>query len=167
MFASTYIFAVILKTPVGVDHLTLRQKDKEPMRETYQELKSCASVLSYLQLLRLPSHFEQLCDGVDEPLEVMVTHLLDLSVVVPDPSVQLLHEEAMFLTVVHRPGEGKNVFTFFQNHLKPNIHLLSHSKAGIFQFLVHRMKVRNKSLLSADDKLQDKLTNISNLAREE
>lgn len=41
MLVSTYIFAVILKTSVGVDHLTLRQKDKEPMRETYEELKSC------------------------------------------------------------------------------------------------------------------------------
>lgn len=78
---STHHFAIILKTLVCLGHLTL-------------------------QFLRLPSHFEQLCDGVNEPLEVMVTHLLDLSVVVPDAHIQLLHEETMFLTVVHRPGES-------------------------------------------------------------
>lgn len=62
------------------------------------------SVSPYLQLLRLSSYFQQLCDGVHEPLEVMVTHLLDLPVMVPDPCVQLLHEESMLLTIVHRPG---------------------------------------------------------------
>lgn len=78
------------------------------MREKYQEFKEVSlssPSITYLQFLRLPSYFEQLCDGVHKPLEVMVTHLLDLSVVVSDPSVQLLHEEAMFLTVVHRPGK--------------------------------------------------------------
>lgn len=59
----------------------------------------------YLQFLRLSSYFEQLCDGVDKPLEVMVTHLLNFSVMVADSYVQLLHEQAMFLTIVHRPAE--------------------------------------------------------------
>lgn len=61
----------------------------------------------HLQLLRLSSHFKQLCDGVHEALEVMVTHLLDLSVVVPDPCIQLVHEQAMFLPIVHRPEEAR------------------------------------------------------------
>lgn len=61
--------------------------------------------MPYLQLLRLSSHFQQLRDGVHEPLEVMVAHLLDLSVMVPDPSIQLLHEQAMLLTIVHRPED--------------------------------------------------------------
>ncbi len=65
------------------------------------------SIRPHLQFLCFPSNFEQLGDGVDEPLEVMVTHLLDLSVMVPDPCIQLLHEEAMFLPVVHRPGDKK------------------------------------------------------------
>lgn len=113
---STHLFAIFLEAPVGVDHLTLGEEKPQAMREKHQELKplrhSSSIVLGppYLEFLRLPSHFEQLRDGVDEPLEVMVTHLLDLSVVVSDPRVQLLHEEAMFLTVVHRPGrkEGED-----------------------------------------------------------
>lgn len=50
----------------------------------------------------------------------MITHLLDLSVVVSDPHVQLLHEEAMFPTVVHRPGgnESKDTKIIFVNPLK-------------------------------------------------
>lgn len=70
--------------------------------------RTCGADLTgtpYLQLLRLSSHFQQLCDGVHEPLEVMVAHLLDLSVMVPDPSIQLLHEQAMLLTIVHRPED--------------------------------------------------------------
>lgn len=67
-------------------------------------MKALFLSLPYLQFLRLSSYFEQLCDGVHEALEVMVAHLLNLSVVVPDACIQLVHEEAMFLAVVHRPA---------------------------------------------------------------
>lgn len=62
----------------------------------------------------------------------MVAHLLDLSVMVPDPSIQLLHEQAMLLTIVHWPedqqeekkektagliGSQNILFIYFQSHL--------------------------------------------------
>lgn len=56
----------------------------------------------YLQFLCLPSYFKQLCYRVHEPLEVMVAHFLNFPVMVPDPCIQLFHEEAMFLPIVHR-----------------------------------------------------------------
>lgn len=36
----TYLFAFILKMPVGVGHLTLREKNNKQMREKYLEVKS-------------------------------------------------------------------------------------------------------------------------------
>lgn len=36
----------------------------------------------------------------------MVAQLLYLPIMVPDPSIQLVHEEAMFLTIVHRPKDS-------------------------------------------------------------
>lgn len=77
------------------------------MREKYSEFKPLLHITlypSYLQFLGLPSYFKQLCDGVDKPLEVMVTHLLNLPVMVSNTCIQLLHEEAMLPTIVHRPG---------------------------------------------------------------
>lgn len=65
------------------------------------------NILFYLQFLCLPSYFKQLCYGVHEPLEVMVAHLLNFPVMVPDPRIQLVHEEAMFVTVVHRAEKQK------------------------------------------------------------
>lgn len=58
--------------------------------------------VAHLEFLRLSANFKQLCDGVHEALEVMVTHLFDLSVMVANPSLQLLHEEPMLLAIVHR-----------------------------------------------------------------
>lgn len=71
------------------------------------ELNGRTRAIPYLQFLRLPPNFEQLCDGVDKPLKVMVAQLLYLPIMVPDASIQLFHEEAMFLTIVHRPEGGK------------------------------------------------------------
>lgn len=98
--------------PVSLSHLTLRDTKEEDINsdalQSSARHRTCGADLTgtpYLQLLRLSSHFQQLCDGVHEPLEVMVAHLLDLSVMVPDPSIQLLHEQAMLLTIVHRPED--------------------------------------------------------------
>lgn len=43
----------------------------------------------------------------------MVAQLLDLPIMVPDPGIQLFHEEAMFLTIVHRSEDegGKTAVT--------------------------------------------------------
>lgn len=105
---SPYLFAIVLKTPVGLDHLTLRkQKEQTCVWKSWKiSAYSPSTASAHLQLLCFPSHFEQLRDGVHEPLEVMVTHLLNLSVMVPDPSIQLIHEEAMLLAIINRPGRG-------------------------------------------------------------
>lgn len=115
-----YLFAVILEMPVGLSHLALRDRNKNLTSPslTLRALGDLGAFLHpyarllcssqpHLQLLRLPSYFEQLRDGVHEALEVMVAHLLDLAVVVTDPHVQLLHEGAMLVTVIHRPARGE------------------------------------------------------------
>lgn len=107
----TYIFAIILKMSVGVYYLTLRGGGG--VRLTNSSVTRINSpvapfnILFYLQFLCLPSYFKQLCYGVHEPLEVMVAHLLNFPVMVPDPRIQLVHEEAMFVTVVHRAEKQK------------------------------------------------------------
>lgn len=40
---------------------------------------------------------------------MVVTHLLDVPVVVPDADVQLVHEQTMFLTVVDRAAGEQQV----------------------------------------------------------
>lgn len=85
-----------------------RQKQQKFERKVPKHLRilSCMviGIALYLQFLCLSPYFKQLCDGVDKPLKVMVAHLFDLPIMVPDPSIQLLHEEAMFLAIIHRPG---------------------------------------------------------------
>lgn len=64
--------------------------------------------VAHLEFLCFSTNFKQLCDGVHKALEVMVAHLLDLAVVIANPPLQLLHEEPMLLSIVHRSmGKGK------------------------------------------------------------
>lgn len=56
--------------------------------------------LSHHQFLCICADFEELCDGVHEALVVEIAHLLDLTVMVPYPGVQLLHEALVGIGLV-------------------------------------------------------------------
>lgn len=163
MFASTYIFAVILKTPVGVDHLTLRQKDKAPMRETYQDIKvlrlrpflpsASAPPLALWAALwwsrRTPgsdgyTSSRSLGRGswFERPASPWRGH-------VPDRRTPTWRGKKMYLPSFRITWSLIYIFYHAQ-------------KLEFFSFWYIGWK-----LGTADDKIQDKLTNISNLAREE
>ena len=50
------------------------------------------SNLSYHQFLCICTDFEELCDGVHKALVMEIAHLLNLTVMVPYPGIQLFHE---------------------------------------------------------------------------
>lgn len=84
------------------------RRKKMKKQKCSENQQSNFNILFYLQFLCLPSYFKQLCDGVHKPLEVMVAHFLNFPVMVPDPCIQLIHEEAMFMPIVHR-AEKKEI----------------------------------------------------------
>lgn len=59
--------------------------------------------LLYLELVCLRANLQQLPDGVNEALVVVVTHALNVSVMIPDPGVQSFHEFSMFISIIYGP----------------------------------------------------------------
>ena len=62
--------------------------------------------LSYHQFLCISANFEQLCDGVHKALVVEIAHLLNLTVMIPYPGIQLFHEAlvGVGLVIIDRPA---------------------------------------------------------------
>lgn len=67
------------------------------------------SHFSYHQLLCISTDFEELCDGIYKALVVEITHLLNLTVMIPYPGIQLFHEAlvGIGLVIVNRPEREK------------------------------------------------------------
>lgn len=51
---------------------------------------------------------EQLADGVNKTLVVVIAHALDIPVMITYPGIQPLHELAMFISIVYGPGKRYN-----------------------------------------------------------
>lgn len=66
------------------------------------------SVQTNVKLLRLGANLQELPNGIDKSLIVMIAHPLDVLVVSLDAIVELLHELLMFVAIVDRSATQKS-----------------------------------------------------------
>lgn len=75
-------------------------------------LLACSHLYSHLshhEFLCISADFEELCNGIYKALVVEIAHLLNLTVMVSYPGIQLLHEAlvGIGLVIVNRPDTDK------------------------------------------------------------
>lgn len=72
---------------------------------------SISSNHSYHQFLCISTDFKELCDSVHKALVMEIAHLLNLTVMVPYPGIQLFHETlvGIRLVIINRPERDKQV----------------------------------------------------------
>lgn len=71
------------------------------------------NTITYHKFFCISPDFEELCDSVDKPLVVKIAHLLNLTVMISYPGIQLLHEAhvGIWLVIVNGSGTENDNYT--------------------------------------------------------